>query len=75
MDYQALMATALDPGADGLGARRAAVVLGWDNPKGSTSSPSASLTPDTAAPPPGSGAETTTPLTTSAESPANTVPM
>ncbi|SNX88624.1 hypothetical protein SAMN06272735_9100 [Streptomyces sp. TLI_55] len=31
MDYQALMAAALDAGADGLGARRAAVVLGWDS--------------------------------------------
>ncbi|MFF5494485.1 hypothetical protein [Streptomyces aquilus] len=30
VDYQALMA-ALDAGADGLGARRAAVVLGWDS--------------------------------------------
>ena len=29
--YQALMAAALDAGADGLGARRAAVVLGWDS--------------------------------------------
>ncbi|MDI1458894.1 hypothetical protein NHG22_34535 [Streptomyces sp. ATE26] len=31
MDYQALMAAALEAGADGLGARRAAVVLGWDS--------------------------------------------
>ncbi|MEU1254114.1 hypothetical protein ACWHLZ_32835 [Streptomyces chartreusis] len=31
VDYQALMAAALDVGADGLGARRAAVVLGWDS--------------------------------------------
>jgi len=31
VDYQALMAAALDAGADGLGARRAAVVLGWDS--------------------------------------------
>jgi hypothetical protein len=31
VDYQALMAAALDSGADGLGARRAAVVLGWDS--------------------------------------------
>jgi hypothetical protein len=30
-DYQALMAAAVDAGADGLGARRAAVVLGWDS--------------------------------------------
>jgi len=31
VDYQALMAAALEAGADGLGARRAAVVLGWDS--------------------------------------------
>lgn len=31
VDYQALMAAALDAGADGLGARRAALVLGWDS--------------------------------------------
>ncbi|MDX5569480.1 hypothetical protein PYK79_48150 [Streptomyces sp. ID05-04B] len=31
VDYQALMAAALDAGGDGLGARRAAVVLGWDS--------------------------------------------
>lgn len=31
VDYQALMAAALEVGADGLGARRAAVVLGWDS--------------------------------------------
>ncbi|GAA2573126.1 hypothetical protein ABT319_36685 [Streptomyces sp. NPDC000678] len=31
VDYQALMAAALGAGADGLGARRAAVVLGWDS--------------------------------------------
>jgi hypothetical protein len=30
-DYQALMAAAVEAGADGLGARRAAVVLGWDS--------------------------------------------
>ena len=30
-DYQALMAAAVDAGADGFGARRAAVVLGWDS--------------------------------------------
>ncbi|WP_051803404.1 hypothetical protein [Streptomyces sp. NRRL S-1314] len=30
-DYQALMAAAVDVGGDGLGARRAAVVLGWDS--------------------------------------------
>ncbi|GAP47670.1 hypothetical protein [Streptomyces azureus] len=30
VDYQALMAAALEAGADGLSARRAAVVLGWD---------------------------------------------
>ncbi|MFH9663632.1 hypothetical protein ACH4NF_35785 [Streptomyces sp. NPDC017248] len=30
-DYQALMAAAADAGDDGLGARRAAVVLGWDS--------------------------------------------
>ncbi|GAB2751602.1 hypothetical protein [Streptomyces bullii] len=30
-DYQALMAAAADGGDDGLGARRAAVVLGWDS--------------------------------------------
>ncbi|MEV6962697.1 hypothetical protein AB0M97_26685 [Streptomyces sp. NPDC051207] len=29
-DYQALTAAAADAGGDGLGARRAAVVLGWD---------------------------------------------
>ncbi|MFJ8114310.1 hypothetical protein [Streptomyces sp. NPDC096132] len=29
-DYQALMTAAVDAGDDGLGARRAAVVLGWD---------------------------------------------
>ncbi|MFJ8364638.1 hypothetical protein ACIRC0_39715, partial [Streptomyces sp. NPDC093984] len=31
VDYQALMAAALEAGADGLGARRAAVVMGWDS--------------------------------------------
>ncbi|MFB7508151.1 hypothetical protein [Streptomyces broussonetiae] len=31
VDYQALMAAALEAGADGLGARRATVVLGWDS--------------------------------------------
>jgi hypothetical protein len=31
VDYQALMAAALEAGASGLGARRAAVVLGWDS--------------------------------------------
>ncbi|MGI5198289.1 hypothetical protein ACQEVY_32445 [Streptomyces sp. CA-288835] len=31
VDYQALMAAALEAGGDGLGARRAAVVLGWDS--------------------------------------------
>nr|WP_240554192.1 hypothetical protein [Streptomyces niveiscabiei] len=31
VDYQALMAAVMDAGADGLGARRAAVVLGWDS--------------------------------------------
>lgn len=30
-DYQALMAAAVEGGRDGLGARRAAVVLGWDS--------------------------------------------
>ncbi|MFR0358238.1 hypothetical protein [Streptomyces sediminimaris] len=30
-DYQALMAAAVDAAGDGLGARRAAVVLGWDS--------------------------------------------
>ncbi|CAM5472536.1 MarR family transcriptional regulator OS=Streptomyces griseomycini OX=66895 GN=FHS37_007771 PE=4 SV=1 [Streptomyces griseomycini] len=30
-DYQALMVAAVDAGGDGLGARRAAVVLGWDS--------------------------------------------
>ncbi|MFE2337911.1 hypothetical protein ACFXCN_38010, partial [Streptomyces coelicoflavus] len=30
-DYQALMAAAADAGGEGLGARRAAVVLGWDS--------------------------------------------
>ncbi|WP_210635316.1 hypothetical protein [Streptomyces sp. GESEQ-13] len=30
-DYQALMAAAVDAGGDGLGAGRAAVVLGWDS--------------------------------------------
>ncbi|MFE9356363.1 hypothetical protein ACFYPB_19725 [Streptomyces olivaceoviridis] len=30
-DYQALMAAAADAGGDGVGARRAAVVLGWDS--------------------------------------------
>ncbi|PGH48144.1 hypothetical protein [Streptomyces sp. Ru87] len=30
-DYQALMAAAADAGVEGLGARRAAVVLGWDS--------------------------------------------
>ncbi|MHB9859001.1 hypothetical protein [Streptomyces sp. YIM S03343] len=30
-DYQGLMAAALEAGGDGLGARRAAVVLGWDS--------------------------------------------
>ncbi|MFF5979368.1 hypothetical protein ACFY78_11010 [Streptomyces olindensis] len=31
VDYQALMVAALEAGSDGLGARRAAVVLGWDS--------------------------------------------
>ncbi|MEU6603313.1 hypothetical protein [Streptomyces flaveolus] len=31
VDYQALMAAALEVGGDGLGARQAAVVLGWDS--------------------------------------------
>ncbi|MFI0165088.1 hypothetical protein [Streptomyces sp. NPDC017095] len=31
MDYQALMAAGAEAGAGGLGARRAAVVLGWDS--------------------------------------------
>ncbi|MER8011094.1 hypothetical protein [Streptomyces sp. NPDC094149] len=31
VDYQALMAAAVEMGVDGLGARRAAVVLGWDS--------------------------------------------
>ncbi|MFE7891141.1 hypothetical protein [Streptomyces sp. NPDC057412] len=31
VDYQALMAATLEAGADGLGARRAAVALGWDS--------------------------------------------
>lgn len=31
VDYQALMAAVVEAGADGLGARRAAVVLGWDS--------------------------------------------
>lgn len=31
VDYQALMAAASDTGTGGLGARRAAVVLGWDS--------------------------------------------
>ncbi|MGW0143967.1 hypothetical protein [Streptomyces calvus] len=31
VDYQALMAAAGEAGADGLGARRAAAVLGWDS--------------------------------------------
>ncbi|MFE7332864.1 hypothetical protein ACFU8W_50310 [Streptomyces sp. NPDC057565] len=31
VDYQALMAAAVEVGGDGLGARRAAVVLGWDS--------------------------------------------
>jgi hypothetical protein len=31
VDYQALMAAALEAGGEGLGARRAAVVLGWDS--------------------------------------------
>ncbi|MER5402130.1 hypothetical protein [Streptomyces sp. NPDC002599] len=31
VDYQAVMAAAVEAGADGLGARRAAVVLGWDS--------------------------------------------
>ncbi|KAF3469786.1 hypothetical protein [Streptomyces sp. Tu 3180] len=31
VDYQALMAAAGEAGGDGLGARRAAVVLGWDS--------------------------------------------
>ncbi|MEU1707586.1 hypothetical protein ABZ478_19590 [Streptomyces sp. NPDC005706] len=30
-DYQVLMTAAVDAGGDGLGARRAAVVLGWDS--------------------------------------------
>lgn len=29
VDYQALMTAAVEAGGDGLGARRAAVVLGW----------------------------------------------
>ncbi|MGA5278515.1 hypothetical protein ACPCKL_33070 [Streptomyces cellulosae] len=31
VDYQAVMAAAAEAGSDGLGARRAAVVLGWDS--------------------------------------------
>lgn len=31
VDYQALVAAAVEAGGDGLGARRAAVVLGWDS--------------------------------------------
>ncbi|MER5443676.1 hypothetical protein [Streptomyces sp. NPDC002790] len=31
MDYQTVMAAALDAGSDGLGARQTAVVLGWDS--------------------------------------------
>ncbi|MFG3012242.1 hypothetical protein ACGFZB_17635 [Streptomyces cinerochromogenes] len=31
VDYQALMAAAVEAGTDGLGARRAAVVLGWNS--------------------------------------------
>ncbi|PWI11155.1 hypothetical protein DIZ27_07050 [Streptomyces sp. NWU339] len=31
VDYQAVLAAAAEAGADGLGARRAAVVLGWDS--------------------------------------------
>jgi hypothetical protein len=31
VDYQAVMAAAVEAGGDGLGARRAAVVLGWDS--------------------------------------------
>ncbi|MFE7760907.1 hypothetical protein [Streptomyces sp. NPDC057438] len=31
VDYQAVMETAAEVGEDGLGARRAAVVLGWDS--------------------------------------------
>ncbi|MEU5112137.1 hypothetical protein AB0G64_11595, partial [Streptomyces longwoodensis] len=31
VDYQAVMAAAAEAGDDGLGARRAAVVLGWDS--------------------------------------------
>ncbi|WP_372352342.1 hypothetical protein [Streptomyces sp. KL116D] len=31
VDYQAVMAAALDAGSDGLGARQTAVVLGWDS--------------------------------------------
>ncbi|WP_079079318.1 hypothetical protein [Streptomyces sp. DSM 15324] len=31
VDYQAVMAAAAEAGGDGLGARRAAVVLGWDS--------------------------------------------
>ncbi|AVH61146.1 MULTISPECIES: hypothetical protein [Streptomyces] len=31
VDYQALIAAAVDAGGDGLGARRAAVVVGWDS--------------------------------------------
>ncbi|MFJ8098077.1 hypothetical protein [Streptomyces griseofuscus] len=31
VDYRALMAAAAEAGGDGLGARRAAVVLGWDS--------------------------------------------
>ncbi|MFF8479115.1 hypothetical protein [Streptomyces sp. NPDC015414] len=31
VDYQALMAAALEAGGEGMGARRAAVVLGWDS--------------------------------------------
>ncbi|WP_415948420.1 hypothetical protein [Streptomyces sp. KLOTTS4A1] len=31
VDYQALMAAVVEAGGDGLGARRAAVVLGWDS--------------------------------------------
>ncbi|RNG33597.1 hypothetical protein [Streptomyces botrytidirepellens] len=31
VDYQALMAAAVEAGSDGLGSRRAAAVLGWDS--------------------------------------------
>lgn len=36
VDYQALMAAALEAGTNGLGARRAPVVLGWDSASASS---------------------------------------